>query len=524
MQETTISVQNSGSYDKIQLEHDNRERDENGQPYFSKNVDSSRSSENWYWEGNMSIKEFYEREFEDAFRLQTEKIRASHPDRLEGRASSYFEQVLSEQLEGEKERERLKAEGLSEKEINKRMSAIPKLAYQTIIQFGDRDSEFGTISGTKEGREIAKKVMREFIEKWQREHPEMKLINVAIHADEVGADGKGGTVHMHVTYCPVCTSYKKGMPVRNSLTGALKQMGYEADKKKDPETGEFRFAVEKWQQDMRDDLEVMLGEHGYTRLVPEDTKRKHESIADYGKRKDQLRKIEEGQTKVEQGIQRNAEKEQELDHRETVVQKKEERIDARVAEVNTYLQHHKAQVDEANQALDEREAAIEEREQILQAEAEASVRKIETAVSEAIASVKPAPGKRMEDYASSKMKKGHRLVPDKDLETYIDRSWYRPEHIKKTMQNVVDKFNELPFVQAARETIFRLEQQVLQLKRTIQSLKQKNKEQQVLLNKAKELKIDTFGKSMYDRLVDEVAKDREKVSEMYDHDSDILGR
>ena len=294
MQVTTISVQNSGSFDKVQLKHDNRERDENGQPYFSKNVDSSRSSENWYWEGNMSIKEFYEREFEDAFRLQTEKIRASHPDRLEGRASSYFEQIATEQLAGEKERERLKAEGLSEKEINKKMSAIPKLAYQTIIQFGDRDSEFGTISGTKEGREIAKNVMRKFIEKWQKEHPEMKFINIAIHADEVGADGKGGTVHMHITYCPVCTSYKKGMPVRNSLTGALKQMGYEADKKKDPETGEFRFAVEKWQQDMRDDLEVMLGEHGYTRLVPEDTKREHESIADYGKRKDQLRKIEEG--------------------------------------------------------------------------------------------------------------------------------------------------------------------------------------------------------------------------------------
>ena len=207
-----------------------------------------------------------------------------------------------------------------------------------------------------------------------------------------------------------------------------------------------------------------------------------------------------------------------------MVQKKEERIDAKVEQVNTFLQQHKAQVDEANQALDEREAAIEEREQILQAEAEASVRKIETAVSEAIASVKPAPGKRMEDYASSKMKKGHRLVPDKDLETYIDRRWYRPEHIKKTMQNVVDKFNELPFVQAARETIFRLEQQVLQLKRTIQSLKQKNKEQQVLLDKAKELKIDTFGKSLYDRLVEEVQNDRQKVSDMYDHEDDRSGR
>ena len=92
------------------------------------------------------------------------------------------------------------------------------------------------------------------------------------------------------------------------------------------------------------------------------------------------------------------------------------------------------------------------------------------------------------------------------------------------MQNVVDKFNELPFVQAARETIFRLEQQVLQLKRTIQSLKQKNKEQQVLLDKAKELKIDTFGKSLYDRLVEEVQNDRQKVSDMYDHEDDRSGR
>ncbi|MBQ8000417.1 MAG: hypothetical protein IJ298_04280 [Ruminococcus sp.] len=521
---TTISVQNSGSFDKVQLKHDNRERDENGQPYFSKNVDSSLSQNNWYWEGNMSIKEFYEREFEDAFRLQTEKIRASHPDRLEGRASSYFEQVLSEQMEGEKLREQLKLEGLCEKDINKKMSAVTKLAYQTIIQFGDRDSEFGTLNGTEEGREIAKKVMREFIEKWQREHPEMKLINVALHADEVGADGKGGTIHMHITYCPVCTSYKKGMPVRNSLTGALKQMGYEADKKKDPETGEFRFAVEKWQQDMRDDLEVMLGEHGFTRFTPEDTRRDHESIADYGKRKDQLRKIAEGQEQVERGQQENAEQKADLDHREEIVQKKEQRIDARVEQVNTFLQQHKERVDEANQALTEREAAVEEREQILQAEAEATVKKIEVAVSEAIASVKPAPGKRLEDYSQSKMKRGHRLVPDKDLETYIDRSWYRPDHIKQTMQKVIDKFNELPFVQAARNTIFELEQQVLQLKKLIKKKDEEIEKQKVLLDKAKTLKIDTFGKSMYDRLVEEVAKDREKVKEKYDHEDDRSGR
>lgn len=114
-------------------------------------------------------------------------------------------------------------------------------------------------------------------------------------------------------------------------------------------------------------------------------------------------------------------------------------------------------------------------------------------------------------------------MPEKELEVYIDRSWYRPEYIKKTMQEVVNKFNELPFVKAARNTIFQLENQILHLRKTIQKLKQKNKDQQVLLDKAKEIQLDTMGKTMYDHLVSEVNKDRQKVREMYDHDDDVLG-
>ena len=91
------------------------------------------------------------------------------------------------------------------------------------------------------------------------------------------------------------------------------------------------------------------------------------------------------------------------------------------------------------------------------------------------------------------------------------------------MQEVVNKFNELPFVKAARNTIFQLESQILHLRKTIQKLKQKNKDQQVLLDKAKEIQLDTMGKTMYDHLVSEVNKDRQKVREMYDQDDDVLG-
>ncbi len=525
--ETTISVQNSGNYDKIQLEHDNRKRDENGHPYFSKNVDSSLSQNNWYWSGNMSIRDFYTKEFEEFFSLQTEKIRASHPERLEGRAATYYEQVMREQLEGDKLRADLKLEGLSEKEINKRMSAISKIAYQTIIQFGDRDSEFGTLNGTEQGREIAKKVMREFIDKWQQDHPQMKFINVAIHMDEVGADGKGGTVHAHITYCPVCTSYKKGMPVRNSLTGALKQMGYEADKKKNPETGEFQFAIEKWQQDMRDTLEQMLSRYGYHRLTPEDTRTGHESIADYGKRKDQMRKLAEQE-------ERQQAKEQQLSQKEKSLAVKEREFDDMKSESFAEFVDREQDIIEKHQELTDREKAIdtkqaevEDREYIVQQrelelsqEVEASIQNLKIAVDDAVTNFTGSTAKRANDYPPAKFTKGCRAVPDEDLEQLVKNSWFRPEYVKEKMDAVIDRFNELPFVQSAYRQLHRLEQQIqnlqttiIKLKSKVQELTRQNREQKQLLDKAKEVRL-AEGKTFYDKLVEYVAKDRAEQ----DHD------
>lgn len=503
--------------DSFNLDHDNRK-------YLSKNIDASRVSENISYEGNISLREFYEQTFQKAYEEYIYKKRhiQRRPKDVEGWPEKYYDFVAQKQAEGEAAAEKAKREGTHQKETK---TNYTKIAKQIIIQVGNVDDFDGlTPEEQQELRAKMRDVLKEYMDTFQAENPNLRIVNAVIHMDEMSL-----SPHLHLTYVPV-VEQSRGQSVANSLRGALHAMGFKDDKET-PADRRFEHCQMKWQTKERERVIEIAGRHGLDVGYNKGNKSRGQTIDEYRAAKQAEREATREQLQIDaqnEALDRReaqvAEQEEHLDHRETVVQKKEERIDARVAEVNTYLQHHKAQVDEANQALDEREAAIEEREQILQAEAEASVRKIETAVSEAIASVKPAPGKRMEDYASSKMKKGHRLVPDKDLETYIDRSWYRPEHIKKTMQNVVDKFNELPFVQAARETIFRLEQQVLQLKRTIQSLKQKNKEQQVLLDKAKELKIDTFGKSMYDRLVDEVAKDREKVSEMYDHDSDILGR
>lgn len=503
--------------DSFNLDHDNR-------VYCSPNINPEKSCENISYAGNISLRDFYEETFQASYEeYRAKKTKERGKTFTANWPEKYYDSVAQKQAEEDEKLRKAKLDGKHGSELADK-KAYTKVAKQIIIQIGNTDDlEAMTPEEQKKTREAMIGALKEYMDTFQKENPNFRIVNAVVHVDEISL-----APHLHLTYVPV-VEQKRGQHISNSLRGALKQMGFTDQPK--TETSPMVHCQTLWQTKERERVIEIAGRHGLDVGYQKGNKGRGQTIGEYRAAKQAEREATREQLQIDaqnEALDRReaqvAEQEEQLDHRETVVQKKEERIEARVEEVNTYLQHHKAQVDEANQALDEREAAIEEREQILQAEAEASVKKIETAVSEAIASVKPAPGKRMEDYASSKMKKGHRLVPDKDLETYIDRSWYRPEHIKKTMQNVVDKFNELPFVQAARETIFRLEQQVLQLKRTIQSLKQKNKEQQVLLDKAKELKIDTFGKSMYDRLVDEVAKDRERVSEMYDHDSDILGR
>jgi len=492
--------------DNFSLQHDNREK-------ISPNVDPSRIAENIVYEGNIPLQKFYDETFQKAYEDYIQKqIKNRHADRVKDWPKTYYEFIKQRQLEQEAIKKQMKLEGKHFKDIHEE-DKYQRVAKQLIVQVGNID-DFENLSPQEqqELRGKMKEILREYMETFQKENPNFIIVNAVVHCDEVSL-----SPHLHLTYVPV-SEQKRGQAIQNSLNGALKAMGFHTDKEKDSE-GVWLTAQMKWQKKERDRMIGIAKKHGLSIGYESGKRIQTRTLQDY--QRDRQKERDDALAAREATV---ATKQTELDHREEVVQKREKQLTDRKDQLNAFLQTERQRVNEVNKDLSEREAAIEEREQILQAEAEATVKKIEAAVSEAVASVKPAPGKRLEEYAPSKFKKGHRLVPDKDLETYIDRSWYRPDHIKQTMQKVMDKFNELPFVQAAREKIFLLEQQVLQLKKTIQSLTKKNKEQEILLNKAKEIKVDSFGKSMYDRLVDEVAKDRQKVSEKYDHDNDILGR
>ena len=314
----TLSLQNGGGSDDVQIEHDDREYDENGKPYFSDNVDVSRSGDNWYYEENMSVKEFYEREFETAYREQQQKnIDNRHPER--NKYSSYYEEVMTKQREAEAKFEELKNSGMKKKDIKREMAATTKVAYQTIIQLGNNTGDFRTMNNSPENIALGKKLLIDFINDWKKNYPDMKIINAAIHCDEIGKPDKngnrpGGTVHAHITYCPVARSYKKGMPVRNSLTRTLTDMGFPDDKQK-TENG-FHFGIEKWQQKMRDDFDKHIQKFGYKRVEPTETRTQHESIEDYQKRMDQKKTVAKNSEIIEQ--QKKDMREFEISHDDVV--------------------------------------------------------------------------------------------------------------------------------------------------------------------------------------------------------------
>ena len=503
--------------DSFNLDHDNIK-------YLSKNIDPERVSENISYAGNIPLREFYEQTFQASYEeYRAKKTKERGKTFTANWPEKYYDSVAQKQAEEDEKLRKAKLDGKHGSELADK-KAYTKIAKQIIIQIGNTDDlEAMGPEEQKKTREAMIGALKEYMDTFQKENPNFRIVNAVVHVDEISL-----APHLHLTYVPV-VEQKRGQHISNSLRGALKQMGF-VDQPK-TETAPMVHCQTLWQTKERERVIEIAGRHGLDVGYQKGNKGRGQTIGEYRAAKQAEREATREQLQIDaqnEALDRReaqvAEQEEQLDHRETVVQKKEQRIEAKVEQVNTFLQQHKERVDEANQALDEREAAIEEREQILQAEAEASVTSLKNEISEVTASLRPSPGKRVEEYPAAPLKKGHRIVPDKDLDVLVERSWFSLPHIKKSVDQIIDKFNDLPFVQSARNTIFELEQKVLELKRTIKSLKKKNKEQEVLLDKAKELKIDTFGKSMYDRLVEEVAKDRERVSEMYDHEDDRSGR
>ncbi len=159
-----------------------------------------------------------------------------------------------------------------------RHSRQEKEFHEAIFQVGNREDTGLDSDMCKE----AAAVLEEYARSFEERNPHLKLFNAVIHMDE-------STPHLHLDFVPLCDEKRKnGMRVRNSLTGALRQQGFEG-------TGISNTITMAWLEQEKEYIGLLMLEHGIE-WVKLGTHEKHKSVSKY--KADKLREEIEAADKL----------------------------------------------------------------------------------------------------------------------------------------------------------------------------------------------------------------------------------
>ena len=137
--------------------------------------------------------------------------------------------------------------------------------YEMIAQVGNYKS--------KPSEELQEKILKEFFDEFKNKYPNMKIVGGVIHQDESGCQ------HLHLDYIPI-KHCEKGLKCQVSMSGALREMGYE-DKGKFSEQ-----PLIYWTRDCNNLLEGICNKYGLEIIHPEreksiEKKQKHQAIKSF---------------------------------------------------------------------------------------------------------------------------------------------------------------------------------------------------------------------------------------------------
>lgn len=157
-----------------------------------------------------------------------------------------------------------------------RNSKQEKPFYEAIVQIGDMfDCGF-----EKENYEAAKIMLDEYMLDFEKRNPNLKVFNAVMHLDEA-------TPHLHIDFVPICNSPNRGLPVRVSLKGALKEQGFTAQSSRNSEW-------QVWANSEKKNLETILKAHGFQKQN-KNVKHSHMKVDEY---KEYAQKIQEMNTHI----------------------------------------------------------------------------------------------------------------------------------------------------------------------------------------------------------------------------------
>lgn len=206
--------------------------DHNNRVITAHNVDVSRTGDNITYT-KIDLRDFYQQVFGEA--IMEYNLKQERPDR---EIHDYYEQV--------------------------KKSKKVKLFYEVVVQFGDlHDCGVGS-----ENWETAKTMLNEYMLDFEKRNPNLKVFNAVMHLDE-------STPHLHIDFVPVAHRGQRGLSLKNSMSGALREQGFSSSNKMQNEWT-------AWSESERSVMERILLKHGLRR-EDKNVHRQHLPVDDYKK-------------------------------------------------------------------------------------------------------------------------------------------------------------------------------------------------------------------------------------------------
>lgn len=203
--------------------HNNRE-------FIAKNIDAGRTGDNIIY-AQRDIREMYNELFGQALAEYNAKQK-----RADRKIPDYYEHIKNDG--------RLKP------------------FYEVVVQFGDVGS-----CGQQSGNwETAKQMLDEYMRDFEKRNPNLKVFNAVMHLDEA-------TPHLHIDFIPVKRNNVKGLSVKVSMKGALKEQGFTSANKMQNEWA-------AWEETERKAMTDILHRHDLSRDV-KNVRREHLTVDEY---------------------------------------------------------------------------------------------------------------------------------------------------------------------------------------------------------------------------------------------------
>lgn len=290
----------------------------NTRAFSAKNVDRERSRNNVEF-CHTDIKKVYHELFDDALERYNAKQKRS--DR---KIDSYYEKI--------------------------RQSKQEKLYHEVIFQIGNKDD----MNAKSEEGQIAKEILIDFMEDFQKRNPNLYVFSAHLHMDEE-------TPHIHIDFVPFIRGSKRGLNTRVSLKGALSEQGFK---------GGTRGATEwnQWMEAEKQELSKVMERYG-VQWKQLGTHNKHLSVLDFEKQ-ERAKEVAELDKRIEKSETTLCEVQQLVDSR---LDKAEELagISAQLQKQNDKLQSENEDLQDEKEKLQSGNRELEKQQEKLQKELEA---------------------------------------------------------------------------------------------------------------------------------------------------------